>query len=86
MSLIILATAFSRDGKDIGCLLKEFLSIYLLDSTDYEHMAGKITHIQFEGEMHPLNFALHGIMQVKGELMKVSVDSYYIGRKLFLEC
>jgi hypothetical protein len=71
--LIILATAFSRDGKDIGCLLKEFLGIYLLDGTDYERMAGLITHIQFNGEMHPLNFALHGITQVKRELMKVNL-------------
>jgi hypothetical protein len=38
-------------------------------------MVGKITHVKFEGEMHPLNFALCGIMQVKGELMKVSAGS-----------
>jgi hypothetical protein len=65
-------TAISKDGKNIEYLLKDFLDISLLENTDHEqHMAGLITHIQFDGELQPLTFALHGIMLVKSELLKV---------------
>jgi hypothetical protein len=60
-----------KDGKDIKSLLNEFLSIFLLESTDPEHLAGLITHIEFEGEQHALNFPLYGVLLVKNEIMKV---------------
>ncbi len=61
-----------KDGKDIKFLLYEFLSVFLLESTDHERLAGLITHIEFEGELHSINFPLHGMMLIKGEIMKVN--------------
>jgi hypothetical protein len=64
-----------KDAKDIKSLLHEFLSIFLLESTDHERLAGLITHVEFEGELHSINFPLHGMMLLKGEIMKVSYSS-----------
>ncbi len=63
-----------KDVKSIKSLLSEVLGVFLYESNDPETLAGLITHIEFEGELHSMNFPLHGIMMVKGEIMKVTCN------------
>jgi hypothetical protein len=60
-----------KNAKSIKSLLAEFLNVFLLEGTEPERLAGLITHIEFEGELHSINFPLHGIILDKGEIMKV---------------
>jgi hypothetical protein len=61
-----------KTGKDIKSILSDFLSIFLHESSEHMQLAGLITHIEFEGELHALNFPLNGIMLDRGELMQVT--------------